>query len=324
MFEGFKEKEKKRKREIATIAVVTVIVLLILIIIIFTIIMNSNSSSKLSATDVVANAENILGAEVNYEVKTDFATDITWRVFYADNDNIYLIASDCVLAEDAPSTEDGTMPIDEEIEGAYDLYLYSVYSEFTGSANWDEKLSVWNNTYLSNYSNSEYNNAKAIEYLLDTDLWDSFAKNKYADYAIGSPTLELWVASWNQHGYDTLYCDTVNEYGYYISNVSNTEERYYNVTWLDNSGYEDTLYFPFADEEDEENSGSDTFIGSLWAYWLASPSASYEDALVGVYYNGYIDWATYDDEGYGYRPVVCLSSETKLKSNEDGTYNLTK
>ena len=322
MFEGFKKEEKKRKRRIATIAISIVIVLLILIII-FAITRNSNSSTKLSAADVVANAENILGAEVNYEVKTEFSTDITWRVFYADNDNIYLIASDCILVEDAPSTESGLTPIDEDSESTYDLYLYNVYSEFTGSANWDKELSVWNNTYLSNYSNSEYNNAKAVEYLLDTDLWDSFAKSKYADYAIGGPTLELWVASWNQHGYDALYCDTVNEYGYYISDVSEVEEEYYNVTWLDNSGYGDTLYFPLVDEA-ESSSDLDTFIGNLWAYWLASPSASYEDTLMGIYYNGYIDWAIYDNDGYGYRPVVCLSSRTKLQSNEDGTYSLTK
>ena len=319
----------KGKERISLYVIIAVIVVLFILICIVIGLSTKNDSQKLSAADVVANAENILGAEVNYEVKTDFATDITWRVFYADNDNIYLIASDCILSEDAPSTKSGITPISEDTESIYDLCLYNIYSEFTGSAGWDSNLSIWNNLYLSNYSNSEYNNAKAIEYLLDTDLWDSFAKNKYADYAIGSPTLELWVASWNQHGYDELYCDTTNEYGYYISDVSEVEEEYYSVNWLSNSGYEDTLYFPFVDidetsNEEEDNDDLDIFTGDLWAYWLASPSASYEDTLMAIYYNGYIDWAIYDEDGYGYRPVVCLSSKTKLQSNEDGTYSLTK
>ena len=46
------------------------------------------------------------------------------------------------------------------------------------------------------YTSTNYN-AKATAYLLDTNVWSGFANSSYADYAIGGPSLELFVDSYN-------------------------------------------------------------------------------------------------------------------------------
>ena len=272
----------------------------------------------ISAADVAEDPETYLGAETDYDTGTELETDITWLVFYADEENIYLIADDYVLAEDAPETSSGYSPVYSS-DYPYLLYLPNVYSDFTGSAYWDSKLSAWNATYLASYSTSTYINAKCVQYLLDTDLWSDFQNSTYADYAIASPTLEMWVASWNQYGYTTLYCDNVNSYGYYIGTSSSptTSSQYVTSSYVDNSGYDNTLYFP--------HTGGDW--NRCYGYWLASTNA-YEGTygyVMYVYCMGVVNYAPWSYFYCGsFRPVVCLSSDVQLQSNGDGTYSLIK
>jgi len=45
--------------------------------------------------------------------------------------------------------------------------------------------------------NSNMSNSKCISTLLNSSNWTKFVKDTYADYSIGSPTLEMWIESWN-------------------------------------------------------------------------------------------------------------------------------
>ena len=58
------------------------------------------------------------------------------------------------------------------------------------------------------------------------------------------------------------------------------------------------------------------------AMWLASPSARDSDRVMFVTYNGSLDYASYNYDVIGFRPVVCLNSEVSITDNGDGSVTL--
>ena len=125
--------------------------------------------------------------------------------------------------------------------------------------------------------------------------------------AMGSPTLDLYVASWitkypNNNIYIT-YSENVNNNGYngyYTGNIENPTTYSVLKTNLD------TLYYPHTDEYEH-------CIG----YWLASPNAKSEGDMMMVHYEGGVGEFYYNgmkfgqdcsSKYYAFRPVVCLPS----------------
>lgn len=129
---------------------------------------------------------------------------------------------------------------------------------------------------------------------MNTNNWDGLVDSSYADCAIGGPTLEMWVESWNAKGYTQLYTNT-NEIGYYVGNTENPTTTFYDLS--SDSGYNDTLYFPHQE-----------VVNNCYGYWLASPSANDASILMYVDYSGYVNSSYYSGNGLGCRPLVCLSS----------------
>ena len=154
--------------------------------------------------------------------------------------------------------------------------------------------------------------------MLDTNVWTrQYGDYNFADYVIGGPTLEMFVASWNtKHPDSKIYCNGTgfySRYGYCLGNTSGSTGDYMNIGTSDRTYVKTSSY-------------------KAYAFWLASPlmdSHGYgtgimhvdRDGSVGNYHDSF-----YDDfrRNYGFRPLVCLSSNVKLVSNSDGTYSLTK
>ena len=100
--------------------------------------------------------------------------------------------------------------------------------------------------------------------------------------AIGGPTIELLVAGWNAKGYTPTFTITTDKYGYKINDGYVVE-----VT-------SDGLYVP----------------SNYW-YWLASPSARYDNNVMSAGYDCVDSGVVYHnriDASRGVRPVVCLKS----------------
>ena len=104
-------------------------------------------------------------------------------------------------------------------------------------------------TKLSNVNNENLN-YKAVATLLDSSKWSSLANTAFVDNTstsvIGSPTVEMWMASWNQKYTDTLefHADTT---GYRVG----LTEGWFNCNYyIDYSkmqakqGFKDSLYYP--------------------------------------------------------------------------------
>lgn len=129
-------------------------------------------------------------------------------------------------------------------------------------------------SWRNSYSTSANNNIKAVAALLDTSAWSSFATGVNGAEAVGGPTLEMYVASWNAKGYTPLYCNNSSSAGYYVGNTSSPSTT--NINMLsDANGYADTLYYPHT-----------ISVSNCSGYWLASPSAFGAHIVMSVFNNG--------------------------------------
>ena len=54
--------------------------------------------------------------------------------------------------------------------------------------------------------------------------------------------------------------------------------------------------------------------------WLASPASNDSRYLMYARYNGNVSYSNYANEYVGFRPLVCLKSDVRLKKTSDGVY----
>lgn len=263
------------------------------------------------------------GKFVNYPIDLNNDKDNTndWKIFYSDENNIFLISADYVLSDSVYLNLDNA-----GINRVNKFNSISFYESYIYNVNWkdldnnidtlknnglaDINSSIIDNymlrTYYKSYPNSTNINAKATASLLDINNWSGLVDDIYGESAIGSPTLEMWIASWNEKGYIHLYCNNCTEEGYCVGITDKPETtRIDEISTLDNNGYNDTLYFPH----------KETYEGCS-GYFLASPSANELDMssdLKGISPQGRIGNCKYDSSHYGIRPVVALKSNVTIQ-----------
>ena len=260
----------------------------------------------------VEDKSEIYGAEVKgYDCENNAGVE-SWKLFYADNENVYLIASNYIHKDYCPDGI-GETPITDNGNG-YKLSMNDVINDYNGASDIkDESLQNLNSNYFSKYGseNSSNNNMKAVAYMLDTseEVWGKFAGEK-AKYAIGGPTIELLFKSYNEK-YNTknkYQAQATSATGYKISaDGGNSFDTYITI-----SGYylnkEDDLYV--INERDR-----------AYYMWLASPSIINYD-LLGVNYDGDVGFSTFYTTSTGFRPVVCLQPDVELEKQQDGSFLL--
>lgn len=235
------------------------------------------------------------GDYVDYSIDLNGDGDTTndWRIFFEDNENIYIIA-----ANYAPNTW-----INETImtksTGDYATYGAYMPSDKLTISTIDQ--SIINKFMLTSAVASENSNYKATASLLTSTYWSQFVDTDVAVVATGGPTLEMFVKSWNQkyngvEGYSELkYTWNIKKEGYEIN-----DDYHFQVSGYDNA----PLYFP--------SNSVDSCVG----YWIASPSIRDEGEL-SHNIKGTIDsTGLIGAGGYAYkecavRPVVCLKSGLK-------------
>ncbi len=164
-------------------------------------------------------AEDYGGYVTNYSASN--GANVGWRIFHSDGENIYLIADDYIENTYKPAGKNGTTY--SSSSGAYGANL-AAYVDYAGTADWDRAVA---DKWLSQYTyTSEYDNAKATAYLIDTNVWSGFKdRTGYAEYAIGGPTLELFVASYNESHDIDIDITVKNEGGYSMKWSTDTDYR---------------------------------------------------------------------------------------------------
>lgn len=177
----------------------------------------------------------------NYE-----ANGITgWQILYKKGSTVYLIADDYMTNDKLPS---GT-----GMSAFSSTYSYrTTWKEFPISSIANSVKSKFMLSGLNSFGNT-YNNYKATAAMLDVTKWTDFVDTMYAEYAIGSPTLDMWIASWNEKYNDNLVF-SLTEFGYQVGydggNIANNiPKEIINVS----EGYSNDMYFPRKSAIDTSN-----------------------------------------------------------------------
>lgn len=248
-----------------------------------------------------------------------------WKIFYNDGTYVYIIATDYL--------ENEYLPVNARVS-KLEGYPHSAYwksdgdelNDLVGARNIDAAVAnKYKLNWLNSYPESTNKNIKAVSTLLDTEVWKVFVDTKYAESAIATPTLDMFAESWNQKYSDgtQLYYDCMSDVGYYVTTIS-PEERTDEVTTTYTSlsqetGYDETLYFPYKDTHNNSN-----------GYWLSSPSSYvvqgeqavayvYRTGIIGASQDGCCGSGSSETAGadFGLRPVVCLKEDISIEKVDD-------
>ena len=243
-----------------------------------------------TASMIKNNPSTYYGKNVNYTAtvknqENNSDVNVTgWKIFHADDNNIYLIADNFINANLCPSSSKsegkrptyalGTDPRVKFDNGQL-VESYAGASDITTS----NPARKW----LSQYFNFNDNNSsgvygmRIIAYLLDTVAWAPFANSNVADYAIGTPTIEMFADSYN-----ALYPNSIT--------IEVQEE--WNV-----KGYKVKISKDYVDYDDHglDNTNSLYFSANNIQLWLASPTPTMGNYLLNLYPME----ANYHDGGIG-------------------------
>ena len=248
-----------------------------------------SENGDFSASDIANNPDLYYGkAVINYDCTNNEAVD-SWQIFYADDENIYLIASNKILYNYVPNSKNYAVGHMDD----YQIHFGSVGNDYEGSKSiLDTRIAKWNE-YISIYPNSIKRSIRNVAYLLDTNIWNVFAGDK-AEYAIGAPTIELFSASYNDISDIKLSYEVTNENGYSVKTDGDNYDMTANIS--DNVG----------------------MYGGYW--WLASPSIDSATDILCIYGNkvSHCDFSYTPNAQPGIRPVVCLKVGTQLELVSEG------
>lgn len=257
---------------------------------------------------VIANAENkddYYGKIVeNYECPNGEGVN-NWLIFYADENNIYLITDDYIHKDYCPGSENYSITAHDT---DYRLSMENVINDYPNGSEeiTDEKIKNLNKSYFDylkeNGETSTNDNMKAVAYMLDTDVWSVFAGTN-AEYAIGGPTIELLFNSANGKNKSSYIAQAISKNGYQIK-AKDSDNWSYQIANLLGAKQ------PYANKSRQKAGG----------YWLASPSDHVATRVMDVDNNGSIYGGTVGTATVGFCPVVCLNSNVRLQKQENGNY----
>ena len=281
----------------------------------------SASYSNVTAAMVASDPETYYGLKVTDYTSQNGQND--WRIFYSDwkeksieqntnnptDTHIFLIAGDYINTSE-------TNRINTTATGM----TTSKYSAYWAT-NSVPAFQTVDSTTLTRFKAKEYNvndhkdnpNSQCVSTLLNDNNWSSYkdSGNK-AEKAIGSPTVEMWMDSWNArypNSSDQIYrkasTNTSNP-GYNVGTSQDPTTIYIDYSVMSaKEGYNNKLYYP-------QTSSYNGTIG----YWLASPSASSNNNVLYVSCNGRVSYSLYDGSDLGVRPVVSLNSGITVNAED--------
>lgn len=255
---------------------------------------------KYSAAQVAANPTLFYGQKIENYVKEYDTNGNTWRVYFADNDNIYLIADDYLHKDYLPYVNNIYIPYSHNYNvisnNGYKYMFEEIYKYYMGAEDLTKSfssaiLSKWQKWAVAN-STSRNANIRSVAYMMDKKVWNEFVDTSYADYAIASPTVEMFTKAYKDtHSSSTISYNENGTNGYTYLNATDLATDY-NGIYVKTSTKTDGM-------------------------WLTSPDNTSEESLVSIMNQAFSDYDYNAELSNGLRPVVCLKSTTKLvKQNE--------
>ena len=260
-----------------------------------------------NSTDIANNPEKHFGGYVTNYTTPSGDPNVKWRIFYADESNIYLIASDYIHYDYTPRSQN--YGLSTRNNNDYWLAFDNVYKDYNGAINiTNPSITKWLD-YVNKNTEAEQISIKAVAFMLDIDIWNTKYKNeKFAEYAIGGPTLELLCASYKEMNRNKYIEYIYDDRGYKIK--WNTDDNYaYSITDVNDN---DNLYYLKDD------------LGKCSYQWLASPNANSGYGLLtsGTTKKIIGIRCEYGSNSVGLRPIICLKSGIQLEKISNTEYRI--
>lgn len=263
---------------------------------------NSIQSSN-EATITIANPKIAkYGQQVNYSANG--VED--WKIFYINEDTneTFIITSGYLPVGSVPKNETGIYTA-----GTYGVSWKTVPEYKTITPEVRER-------FMMNWAENETNdNIKCVSRLLDTTAWSVFVADELKDKGvtvIGSPTLEMWIASWNDlYPEDMIRCDENDNNGY---NVELVGTSYVNTIPLGRGGmYNNRLYFPYKSNQGLTN-----------GYYIAAPGGGSTRGMACLRASGNMAMAgnIANSNELALRPVVCIPSDLLEYDSTTESWNI--
>lgn len=248
------------------------------------------------------------GKTIDYVAYVNDVAIDKWRVFYKQKvdgqEYVYLISTQKLSFEQMPKAIEATGATIMETSNGY----ANVYWE---SGKLTQKAETINKTlWQANWGTYSTNiNAYGASLFLDEQYWTSFKNiDDYGDYvvgAIGTPTAEMFIKSWNRKREEALKNNDTTTYNTQFGLVKNDNIGFYINTSTETETLEQTI-----------STTDNLYIWSTddaTSIWLASPSAAGTSSIMVAGCTGELRKASYTQTSYGIRPVVCLKAEIYAK-----------
>ena len=239
----------------------------------------TNSTTGGEVTEVTAaNYGDKVDGYISQKEKNE-GINLIWRIFYDDDNYVYLISS----------KEDGSNTVDScklnQYPGSTKTYNGS---EDIKNTDKDGFLQSLNSQWFAalNGTPSTIRNAKAVAYLMDQDVWDEYKDSEgNAVYALGGPTYELYANSYNK------------------TSIANSREHQIVTTDCTSTGYREKTSAGWLSAEFNNgiyNNGRSSF------WWLASPGVLDKYQVLEVSGDsGYLYYGNVSSRN-GLRPIVII------------------
>ena len=234
-----------------------------------------------------------------------------WKIFYSDwNENpddahIFLITGDLADLSQTDRLDVNTRIVLGENNKYRVRWNTSNLPEFES----DIEDKVLTRFKAKGYNINKYkdkSNSKCISDLLNSNYWMKYKDNgDKAEYAIGSPTIEMWMDSWNNLYKDidgSLYYKA-GKAGYDVgTDINNVRQSISSDVMGKRKGFNNKLYY----------------LGDYKGYLLASTSnfGDKYDRTMGTFSSGEIGQNYYEYAGYGLRPVVSLNKDVTVNAKD--------
>ncbi len=269
----------------------------------------STEPEIVDSTDIANNPEKHFGGYVTNYTTPSGDPDVQWRIFYADESNIYLIASDYIHYDYIPSSENYSVDI-----GNTDYKIScggAIIQDYTGSVDIaDERIKKWI-SYVNEYQNRTQTNIQQVAFMLDIDIWSIKYANDYASYAVGAPTIELWCASYKKtHPEEYVVWTVKDTYGYSIGEQTPTSSEVSYTSLVNGTDNYNELYHITKTDKAEN-------------MWIASPSSFGSYSVYRISSFGSLSSGNRTElVNVGLRPIVCLNSDTNLEKISNTEYRI--
>ena len=296
-------------------------------------------ANTISSSDIASAADEFYGSELQFTSENGYNT---WKIFYADSSNIYIIASDYIPYTDTIKGKGGTgHPF---IQGDTTFKYQFGTSKTTGvmqdypngtdeivDTNYATAATIkaLNSKYFETYpTKQDQTNKRAVASMLDTTVWKGYMDKSdltgKAQYAIGGPTIEMLFNSYNEK-YKLFNSENKGKYQVDVPSESNTGVGYKIST---NYGAEGSWNSSIESSSDYLSTSDPLYINqpndysNAYGYWLASPSDNNTYGVIQVNYHCSVDNSFCNYGHYGFRPLVCLKSGIQLEKVENGKYKI--